>query len=92
MKSRTVAVAFRKKPSRARFSVRLPAPGWRRIARRDARAVRDESDACWGGRNPTFKNEAQKRWLEVMAERGWTVPDWPKEYGGGGLRRPRPRS
>jgi alkylation response protein AidB-like acyl-CoA dehydrogenase len=20
-----------------------------------------------------------------MAERGWTVPDWPKEYGGGGL-------
>ena len=21
----------------------------------------------------------------VMAERGWTVPDWPKEYGGGGL-------
>jgi acyl-CoA dehydrogenase len=47
--------------------------------------MRDESDACWGGRNPTFKNEAQRRWLQVMAERGWTVPDWPKEYGGGGL-------
>jgi acyl-CoA dehydrogenase len=47
--------------------------------------VRDESDVCWGGRNPAFKNEAQKRWLEVMAERGWTVPDWPKDYGGGGL-------
>jgi acyl-CoA dehydrogenase len=47
--------------------------------------MRDESDMCWGGRNPAFKNEAQKRWLEVMAERGWTVPDWPKEYGGGGL-------
>ena len=28
-----------------------------------------------------------------MASRGWTVPDWPKEYGGGGLSaRPRPRS
>ncbi len=47
--------------------------------------VRDESDMCWGGRNPEFKNEAQRRWLEVMAERGWTVPDWPKDYGGGGL-------
>ena len=24
-------------------------------------------------------------WLERMAERGWTVPSWPTEYGGGGL-------
>ena len=47
--------------------------------------MRDESDACWGGRNPVFKNEAQKVWMERMAERGWTVPDWPKDYGGGGL-------
>jgi acyl-CoA dehydrogenase len=47
--------------------------------------MRDESDACWGGRNPAFKSTAQKQWMEVMAERGWTVPDWPKEYGGGGL-------
>jgi alkylation response protein AidB-like acyl-CoA dehydrogenase len=47
--------------------------------------VRDESDACWGGRNAIFKNEAQRLWMERMAGRGWTVPDWPKEYGGGGL-------
>jgi len=47
--------------------------------------MRDESDACWGGRNPEYKNDAQKLWMERMAERGWTVPDWPKEYGGGGL-------
>jgi alkylation response protein AidB-like acyl-CoA dehydrogenase len=47
--------------------------------------VLDDSDMCWGGRNPVFKNDAQKKWLELMAERGWTVPDWPKEYGGGGL-------
>ncbi|HWT13881.1 MAG TPA: acyl-CoA dehydrogenase family protein [Allosphingosinicella sp.] len=47
--------------------------------------IRDESDMCWGGRNPVFKSEAQKRWLELMAGRGWTVPDWPGEYGGGGL-------
>ena len=47
--------------------------------------VRDETDACWGGRNPVFKNDAQKIWLERMAEKGWTVPDWPKPYGGAGL-------
>ncbi len=47
--------------------------------------VADETDVCWGGRNWKFKNEAQKVWLERMAERGWTVPEWPKAYGGGGL-------
>jgi acyl-CoA dehydrogenase len=44
-----------------------------------------EKDACWGGRNFKFASPAQKQWLDVMAERGWTVPDWPSEYGGGGL-------
>jgi alkylation response protein AidB-like acyl-CoA dehydrogenase len=24
-------------------------------------------------------------WLERMVERGWTVPSWPTEFGGGGL-------
>ena len=24
-------------------------------------------------------------WLERMVEKGWTVPNWPKQYGGGGL-------
>ncbi len=47
--------------------------------------VRDESDMCWGGRGFEFKNEAQRLWLERMAARGWTVPDWPVAYGGGGL-------
>jgi alkylation response protein AidB-like acyl-CoA dehydrogenase len=49
------------------------------------RPMADETDVCWGGRNFKFKNEAQRLWLERMAERGWTVPDWPKAYGGGGL-------
>ncbi len=48
-------------------------------------SVRDEDDMCWGGRNFKFKNAAQKQWLEVMAAKGWTVPDWPVAYGGGGL-------
>ena len=30
-------------------------------------------------------DDASRRWLERMASRGWTVPSWPKEYGGAGL-------
>ena len=48
-------------------------------------AVRDETDACWGGREATYKSPAQKRWMDAMAAKGWTVPDWPKAYGGAGL-------
>jgi acyl-CoA dehydrogenase len=47
--------------------------------------MKGEKDLCWGGRHFEFQSEAQKQWLDVMASRGWTVPDWPKEYGGGGL-------
>jgi alkylation response protein AidB-like acyl-CoA dehydrogenase len=46
---------------------------------------KSDKDPCWGGRNWTFQSEDQRLWLERMAERGWTAPDWPKEYGGGGL-------
>lgn len=47
--------------------------------------VVDESDVCWGGRHGKFKNDAQRVWLDNAAQRGWTVPEWPKVYGGGGL-------
>ena len=50
--------------------------------------IKGDEDLCWGGRGFKFKNEAQKLWLERMAERGWTTPTWPKEYGGGGLSKP----
>ena len=49
------------------------------------RPSEDEDDAFWGGRNATFKSPAQKSWFEAMAARGWTAPDWPAAYGGGGL-------
>ena len=47
--------------------------------------VKNFDDAYWGGRNPEIDNPDRKTWCDRMAERGWTVPDWPKEYGGGGL-------
>jgi alkylation response protein AidB-like acyl-CoA dehydrogenase len=47
--------------------------------------VRSEADICWGGRHAEYSSPAQKTWLDTMAARGWTVPDWPTDYGGGGL-------
>jgi acyl-CoA dehydrogenase len=49
--------------------------------------IRHDDDVCWGGRGVKFKNEAQKLWLERMGAKGWTVPEWPRAYGGGGLSR-----
>ena len=51
------------------------------------RPVQGEEDACWGGRHPVFQSDAQRLWLERMVAKGWTVPEWPREYGGGGLTR-----
>ena len=47
--------------------------------------LRGEQDYCWGGRHASFQSDAQRLWLQRMGERGWTVPTWPREYGGGGL-------
>ena len=47
--------------------------------------MRSEKDACWGGRGWIFQSPAQEAWLRAMAGKGWTVPDWPSAYGGGGL-------
>lgn len=44
-----------------------------------------EDDIVWGGKNAKFPSGDAKLWLNRMAERGWTAPMWPKDYGGGGL-------
>jgi len=49
--------------------------------------LEDDDDRYWGGRDAKFKSESQRLWFERMLARGWTVPEWPKEYGGGGLSR-----
>jgi alkylation response protein AidB-like acyl-CoA dehydrogenase len=50
-------------------------------------APASDDDICWGGRKVRFASEDQRVWLERMATKGWTVPEWPVEYGGGGLSR-----
>ena len=49
------------------------------------RPVTSDEDTCWGGRRFKFQSAAQREWLERMVARGWTVPMWPKAYGGAGL-------
>jgi len=66
--------------------------------RREARAWLEENcppamrepvtsfeDIYSGGRHPEIRHPDQLVWCERMAARGWTVPHWPREYGGGGL-------
>ncbi|MDI6625802.1 MAG: acyl-CoA dehydrogenase family protein [Brevundimonas sp.] len=49
--------------------------------------VASDEERVWGGRNAVFPTPAHKTWLERMGARGWTAPEWPTEYGGGGLSR-----
>jgi len=49
--------------------------------------VKGFDDLYNGGRKPEIDHPDQKVWCDRMAERGWTVPHWPREYGGGGLDR-----
>ena len=46
-----------------------------------------EDERPWGGARFEWKNPEGRLWLDRMAERGWTAPTWPREYGGGGLSR-----
>ena len=39
----------------------------------------------WGGRRGEFPSEDAKLWYERMRDQGWIAPEWPEEYGGGGL-------
>ncbi|CAH0991709.1 Putative acyl-CoA dehydrogenase FadE17 [Sinobacterium norvegicum] len=41
-------------------------------------------DLVYGGKKAELSAD-QQLWLDRMASKGWTVPTWPSEYGGGGL-------
>ncbi|KEQ19746.1 acyl-CoA dehydrogenase family protein [Endozoicomonas numazuensis] len=42
-------------------------------------------EQVWGGRNIQFPSEDARVWFERCVEKGYCVPDWPKEYGGAGF-------
>jgi len=47
--------------------------------------ARSDPEAVWGGRPFDGSSDPQIVWMRRMAEKGWTAPTWPAEYGGGGL-------
>ncbi|NCF16874.1 MAG: acyl-CoA dehydrogenase [Haliea sp.] len=49
------------------------------------RTPASREELVYGGNKCVFPSDDAKTWLELMAARGWTVPTWPKEYGGAGL-------
>ena len=50
------------------------------------RGARGPGQMAWGSRRIELEPDV-RLWLERMAERGWTVPTWPREYGGAALTR-----
>lgn len=46
-----------------------------------------EEEMPGGGLRAVYKNSDTKLWLDRCAEKGYTAPSWPKEYGGAGLDR-----
>lgn len=44
-------------------------------------------DGYWGGKKQQHVPDDVRAWLHACLDRGWTAPDWPTEYGGGGLTR-----
>ena len=48
--------------------------------------ARGPGTAPWGSSKVELDSDT-RLWLDRMAERGWTVPTWPREYGGAELTR-----
>ena len=49
--------------------------------------ARGPGEVSNGSTKIEIKDADTRLWLQRMVEKGWTVPSWPKEYGGGGLNK-----
>ena len=50
------------------------------------RTCMPEDEQVAGGKRAVYVSAPNRRqWLDRMADKGWTAPTWPKQYGGGGL-------
>ncbi|WP_431470486.1 acyl-CoA dehydrogenase family protein [Sphingosinithalassobacter sp. LHW66-3] len=50
-------------------------------------SLRGKDNAMSAVEGPTELSDEEAAWKQAMGEKGWGVPAWPKEYGGGGLSR-----
>ena len=53
------------------------------------RSPMPDNERVEGGNKRPSANPDSYVWLERMIEKGWTVPNWPTEYGGAGLNKER---
>jgi len=47
--------------------------------------ARGPGEIPWGSSKLEIEGADTTRWLDLMVDKGWTVPTWPTEYGGAGL-------
>lgn len=50
-------------------------------------SLKGRDNAMSAVEGPTDETPDQAAWRRAMGEKGWGVPTWPREYGGGGLSR-----
>lgn len=62
---------------------RLETRAW--LAENCPAGARGPGEISNGSTKIKIKDADTRLWIERMVEKGWTVPNWPKEYGGGGL-------
>ena len=43
------------------------------------------SEQVWASSDNKFPNADSKSWFDAMVSKGWCTPEWPVEFGGGGL-------
>ena len=43
------------------------------------------SEQVWASSDINFPTRDSKTWFDAMVSKGWCTPEWPIEYGGGGL-------
>ncbi|MCV0383595.1 MAG: acyl-CoA dehydrogenase family protein [Erythrobacter sp.] len=57
------------------------------VAQNFPEELKNTGSAMSAVEGPDEETPAQQSWREAMGQRGWGVPTWPREYGGGGLTR-----
>ena len=73
------------RPADALDSFRQEARAW--LAANFPPSLKGKDNALSAIDGPTDLSPDEAAWKQAMGDKGWGVPTWPKEYGGGGLSR-----
>jgi len=72
-------------PADALDAFRTHAREW--LAENFAPALRGKDNSMSAVEGPNADTPEQAAWKQAIGAKGWSVPTWPKDYGGGGLSR-----